>query len=191
MSTSARTGSASTPAVDYDETVAAIQEVVDGYPGLFHDVQTYLNERIDEVLTGPSEAFVVRIFGDDLKVLAPQGRRGGGAASRTIDGIVDLHVELQAEVPQIEVEVRPRRGQSATESSRAMCAGRRQHDRRAKRSATSSEAGKAYDVNVWSTPETRHSLTSIRELPIDTPDGGHVRLGDVADVRIVPAQNVI
>ena len=51
--------------------------------------------------------------------------------------------------------------------------------------------GKAYDVNVWSTPETRHSLTSIRKLPIDTPGHGHVRLGDVADVRVAPAQSVI
>jgi Cu/Ag efflux pump CusA len=51
--------------------------------------------------------------------------------------------------------------------------------------------GKAYDVNVWSTPATRSSLSSIRDLPIDTPNGGHVRLGDVADVRIAPAQSVI
>ena len=43
------------PAVDYDKTVAAVQEVVDGYPGLHRDVQTYLKERIREVLTGASE----------------------------------------------------------------------------------------------------------------------------------------
>ena len=35
-------------------------------------------------------------------------------------------------------------------------------------------------------PQTRHSLTDIRNLPIDTPSGGRVRLGDVADVRIAP-----
>jgi len=46
--------------------------------------------------------------------------------------------------------------------------------------------GKAYDVNVWSTPETRQNLTSIRNLLIDTPSGGHVRLGDVANVQIAP-----
>ena len=40
------------PHADYDETLARIQEVVDRYPGIFHDVQTYLNERIDEVLDG-------------------------------------------------------------------------------------------------------------------------------------------
>src|SRR5947209_8484214 len=44
---------------------------------------------------------------------------------------------------------------------------------------------------VWGTPQTRNSLTSIRELLIDTPDGHQVRLGDVADVRILPTPNLI
>ncbi len=30
--------------------------------------------------------------------------------------------------------------------------------------------GKAYDVQVWSTPETRHSVSDIENLLIDTPD---------------------
>ena len=30
------------PAVDYDATLAKVQETVDGYPGLIRDVQTYL-----------------------------------------------------------------------------------------------------------------------------------------------------
>src|SRR5688572_11692058 len=40
-------------------------------------------------------------------------------------------------------------------------------------------------------PQTRESLTSIRELLIDTPAGGHVRLEEVADVRMRPTPNVI
>ena len=51
--------------------------------------------------------------------------------------------------------------------------------------------GRAYDVQVWSTPATRQSLTSIRELLINTSDGGTVRLGDVADISIKPAPNVV
>ena len=51
--------------------------------------------------------------------------------------------------------------------------------------------GRAYDVHVWSTPETRNSLNSVRELPIDTPGGGHVALGKVADVRVRPTPNVV
>jgi Cu/Ag efflux pump CusA len=44
---------------------------------------------------------------------------------------------------------------------------------------------------VWTKPETRRSLTDIRNLLIDTPDGGHVPLGAVADVRIAPTPDLI
>lgn len=36
------------PEVQYEETVAKIQSVVDGYPGLYRDLLTYLRERIKE-----------------------------------------------------------------------------------------------------------------------------------------------
>jgi Cu/Ag efflux pump CusA len=32
------------PSADYEATLSAIEEVVYGYPGLFHNVETYLNE---------------------------------------------------------------------------------------------------------------------------------------------------
>jgi Cu/Ag efflux pump CusA len=57
------------------------------------------------------------------------------------------------------------------------------------------EDQKVFDVVVLGTPATRHSVTSMNDLLIDTPgsDGhpGHVRLGDVAQVHMVPVPNVI
>jgi Cu/Ag efflux pump CusA len=53
------------------------------------------------------------------------------------------------------------------------------------------EEQKVFDVVVWGTPETRHSLSSIRDLLVDTPSGTQVRLGDVARVNIMPGPNVI
>ncbi|HKG55256.1 MAG TPA: efflux RND transporter permease subunit, partial [Anaerolineales bacterium] len=50
---------------------------------------------------------------------------------------------------------------------------------------------KIYGVNVWTPPAARDSLTDIKNLWIDTPDGGRVRLSDVADVRISAVPNVI
>ena len=64
--TSPSCGSASIRDVDYDATVAKVQEVVDGYPGLYRDLLTYLRERIKEVLTGASATIVVRLYGPDL-----------------------------------------------------------------------------------------------------------------------------
>jgi Cu/Ag efflux pump CusA len=51
--------------------------------------------------------------------------------------------------------------------------------------------GKAYDVQLWSPPERRRSVTDLKNLLIDTPNGGHVRLADVADISIESVPNVI
>jgi CzcA family heavy metal efflux pump len=178
------------PNVDYDETVAKIQEVVDGYPGLYRDVLTYLKERIREVLTGSGEAIVVRLYGPELEVLRSKADEVHDAIAK-IDGIVDLHVELQEDIPQIEVEV---------DLEAAKYYGIKPGDVR--RAASTLIAGvevgdiyehhgRTYEVYMWSTPETRNSVSDIRELLIDTPTGGHIRLEDVADVRISPVPNVI
>src|SRR5439155_13434860 len=146
--------------------------VVDSYPGVFHDVQTYLNERIDEVLAGSSEPVVVRIFGPDLGTLRRKAEQVRGIVSK-VDGIEDSFVEFQDGVPQVQVEV-------DLEAARRY--GIKPGDvRRASATLMESEevgdifwGGRAYDVHVWSTPETRNSLTSIRELSIDTPAAGQV-----------------
>ena len=62
------------PSVDYDKTLDEVHEVVEYYPGLYRDVQTYLRERIKEVLTGASESIVVRIYGPDLPTLQKQAK---------------------------------------------------------------------------------------------------------------------
>ena len=102
----------------------------------------------------------------------------------------DDHVDLQVDTPQVHVEV---------DLARAAAYGLKPGDvRRAASTLVAGEevgdifrAGKAYDVMVWSTPATRASVASISELPIDTPSGGVVRLGDVAEVRVVPEPNLI
>jgi CzcA family heavy metal efflux pump len=178
------------PNVDYDATLAKIQEVVDGYPGLYRDVLTYLKERIREVLTGGSEAIIVRIFGPELEVLRSKADEVRNAMA-AIDGIVDLHVELQEDIPQVQVEV---------DLEAAKDYGIKPGDVRRAASTLISGVevgdiyehhGRTYEVYVWSTPETRNSVSDIRELLIDTPAGGHIRLDDVADVRIAPVPNVI
>jgi len=177
------------PSVDYDATLAKVQEAVDGYPGLIRDVQTYLKERIREVLTGASDTVVVRIYGPDLEVLREK-QEEVRAALEGIPGIVDLKKEAHVDVPQVDVTVdlaaAQRYGLTPGDVRRAaafLLQGEEVGD--------IFQGGKTYDVNVWSTPETRNNVDSISELLIDTPDGGHVRLADVADVRIVPAPNVV
>jgi CzcA family heavy metal efflux pump len=177
------------PSVDYDRTLAAIQQVVDSYPGLHHDLRNYLNERIDEVLVGTSDDLTVRIYGPDIGILrghADEVRR----ALTQIDGTTNVHSDLVVDVPHIQVEV---------DLDKAQRHGLKPGDVR--RLASSFVSGievsdihtqqKVYDIAVIGTPDTRNSLTSIQNLLIDTPSGGQIRLADVADVRILPTPNLI
>jgi Cu/Ag efflux pump CusA len=93
------------PAVPYAPTVARIKEVVDGYPGLYRDVLTYLKERIKEVLTGAGASVVVRIYGPDLQVLRAKAEEAGKVIG-AIPGVTNLKVEPQVLVPQLEIRVR-------------------------------------------------------------------------------------
>jgi CzcA family heavy metal efflux pump len=177
------------PSVNYDETLASIQHVVSGYPGLYTDVQTYLKERIREVLAGSHEAITIRVFGQDLVTLRAKAQEIKEAMAG-IEGITDLHVELQVDIPQVQVEVDLEAAQ--------------RHDvkpgdvRRAAAALVASEevgdifaGGRAYDVHIIGEPSTRNSVEAIKELLIDTSRGGYVRLGDVADVRIAATPNSI
>jgi CzcA family heavy metal efflux pump len=177
------------PKVDYDATLAKVQEVVEGYPGLRRDVQTYLKERIREVLTGGGEAIIVRISGPDLQVLRDKAEEVRQAIAG-VDGVVEDHVDLQKDIPQVDVRV---------DLAKAQRYGIKPGDvRRAAATLMAGEEvgdifrdGKAYDVQVWSKPEIRRSLTDIRQLLLDTPGGGHVRLGEVAAVTLKPTPNAI
>jgi CzcA family heavy metal efflux pump len=174
---------------DYDQTHARIEEMVEGYPGLYRDVQTYLKERIREVLTGAGEAIVVRVFGPDLGVLRDKAE-DVRAAIADIQGLVNLHKELIVEVPHIQVTV------NLEEASRY---GLKPGDvRRASASLMAGEEigdifvdGRTYDVQVWTAPEARHSIDSVRDMLINTPTGQRVRLSEVADVSIQPTPNII
>src|SRR5262249_41693289 len=94
------------PSVDYPATVARIQAAMDGYPGLYCDVQTYLKERSKEVLTGTSSSIVVRLFGPDVAVLRTKAKDVERVMGE-VAGVVNLKVEPQVLVPQVEVRLRP------------------------------------------------------------------------------------
>ena len=177
------------PDAEYGATVAAVKRVVAGYPGLSHDVQTYSQQRVEQALTGPTEDVVVRVYGEDLRTLAAQAARVRKMMSG-LDGVSDARALLPADEPTVQVRV---------DLTRADEYGIKPGDVR--RAATTLLSGlvvgsifeqqKIFDVVVWGTPGIRNSLTSVRRLLLDTPEGGHVRLGNVARVRIAASPSVI
>jgi Cu/Ag efflux pump CusA len=92
------------PSADYTTALDRIRSVIDGYPGMYRDVQTYLDERINEVLTGGKEAIIVRTFGDDLATLRVKSDQIL-AQLENIPGIVDAHRDISSDIPQVNVKV--------------------------------------------------------------------------------------
>lgn len=177
------------PAAPYDETIHKVQAVVDGYPGLTRDLLTFLRERIKEVLTGASASVVVRIFGPELDQLRAHAAEVGEAL-KDVPGVSALKVEPQVLVPQITVKLRPDNaalhGLTAGQVRQAvttLISGRKVGE--------VYQEQRVHDVTVWSVPSVRADYTTLRELLIETPAGGHVRLADVADLAIVPTPNAI
>ncbi|HEX5300193.1 MAG TPA: efflux RND transporter permease subunit, partial [Streptosporangiaceae bacterium] len=177
------------PDADYRQALDRIHAVANGYPGLFREVQTYLDERIEEVLTGGKEPIVVRVYGEDLKTLRAKSDQVLDLV-KSVPGVVDAHRDISSDVPQADVRVNLAKAEKyglkpgdVRRDAATLVAGEEVGD--------IFRAGKAYDVVVWSPERTRRSFTDIENLPIDLPSGGHIRLGEVATVSLQPNPNAI
>ena len=191
---------------DYDATMDAINAAVDTAPAVQSDVVTSSTENLRQVgalnsgdnpvtgddldlLTGVTQPLVVRVFGQDPDVLAREAARIQALMS-TVDGVVDPRVDLPTREPTVEIEVDLDRAQAFGITPGAV--------RRAEATLLQGiQVGsifseqKVFDVIVQGAPSTRGSVEQVRGLLIDRPDGGHVTLGQVADVRVTDSPSVI
>jgi CzcA family heavy metal efflux pump len=184
---------------NYDATFASIEDAAAQVQGVRSDVVTYSDQKIRDVgalrdgdnavtsdgldvLTGSDRPLVVRVYGQEL---APLRREAGKVRQlmSQVDGVVDPRVEQPVVQPNVEIEV---------DLERARQFGIKPGDvRRAEATLVQGllvgsvfEEQKVFEVIVQGTPNTRRSVADIRNLLLDTPGGGHVRLGRVADVRV-------
>ena len=150
---------------------------------------TYTQARLKDVKSGADAPIVVRVYGNEHEALSAKAKEVGDAVGK-IKGIKDLQVEVPVYEPTLEVEV---------DLEKAQQYGIKPGDVR--RAAAYLLAGvevgqlfydqKIFEVVVWGTPEIRQDEAAIRNLLIDTPSGGQVRLEEVADVRRVDSPDVV
>src|SRR5215207_2797032 len=192
---------------DYDATVTEINDVVGSLDEpVKRDVVTYSQQTIGDVgalvdadapsygdnldvLTGADKPLVVRVYGQNLDTLRREANDVRDIVGG-VDGVLDPSVERVPEEPVLAVE---------TDLAKAEPYGIKPGDVR--RAAATLLQGitvgnifgeqKVFEVVVKGVPDVRQSVDSVRNLLIDTPGGGHVRLEKVAVVRTQPAPAVI
>ncbi|MET1064262.1 MAG: efflux RND transporter permease subunit [Arthrobacter sp.] len=177
------------PTANFGETERAIRDVVQGYPGIAHNVVNYSQQQIGDMHSTMDPGFAVRVYGTEMPILREKAEEVRKALEN-IDGVKNPAINATAMTPVVEVEVNLEAAQRV---------GIKPGD--ARRAAATLMQGivvgnlfeeqKVFEVVVRGAVDVRDDLTSIRELLLDTPTGGHVQLGEIATIRMVPNEVVV
>ena len=158
-------------------------------PGVNITLGQPIAHRIDHMLSGTRANIAIKIFGSDLQRLFEIGKSVENNI-KSVEGIADVAVDQQVEVPQI--RIKPRRQILAAygmtvndlmEQVDVAFAG--------EKAGEIYEGQKYFDLIVRFMPEFRNSIESINSALISIPRGGHVPLNQLATVSSVSSPNTI
>ena len=152
-------------------------------------VHGFLDGRVDTILPDADGPLVVTVYGPEPDIL----RTSAAEVLQVVSGTAGVTGARLVE-PPTEGNI-----QIAVDLAKAEALGMTPGDirRQAATLVGGLEVGaifqeqKVFDVQVWSNEEMRNSPEKVLALPIDTPSGAHVPLGDVATVTVAQQPTVI
>ena len=158
-------------------------------PGTFIAIGQPISHRIDHMLSGTRANIAVKIFGTDLYELRQYAEQVK-TQMENVDGIVDLSVDQQTDIPQ--VRIRANREKMALYGLRVADLDEMIDIAFLGINASQIfEPNSRHDLVVRYAPEYRKDLNAIRNSLIDTPNGGKVPLEMVADIIVDKGPNYI
>ncbi len=166
-----------------------IRSVLDAFPGVNSEVNTFLTERIDETISGYTSPVVVNIYGKDLQTLDHIAQQVA-AVIRDIDGATDVQLRAPPNEPQLEIRLKldklaywglkPGEVMDVIQTGfEGTVVGQVQ------------DGNQTFDVVVVLPVAQRQQPEDVRQLPIKTPSGMMIRLKDVAAVTQVSGRYMI
>jgi HME family heavy-metal exporter len=87
---------------DRKEILADVREKLVGIPGALLNIGQPISHRLDHMLSGVRAEIVLKIFGQDLKILRQKAEDLKNELS-IIDGLTDLQIEQQVNIPQMQI----------------------------------------------------------------------------------------
>lgn len=158
-------------------------------PGTFIGIGQPISHRIDHLLSGTKSQIAVKIFGPDIYILRSLGNSIKDIMEE-IDGIVDLAIEQQHDIPQIQIRF------NRTNMARFGLKTREVAENieiafQGKIVSQILEGQRSFDVVLRYGEEFRKDLESIKRTLIDTPSGQKIPLQQVADIRHEKGPNFI
>ncbi|WP_040007213.1 CusA/CzcA family heavy metal efflux RND transporter [Fibrisoma limi] len=178
-----------TSASSREELAQKMQSTLERIPGVSFGFLQPIQMRFSELMTGVKQDVAVKLYGEDLGILADYAVRIGRVVS-TVPGAKDLYVEPVSGLPQIVVkfdrDALARFGLSIEEANRYLQA--------AFAGASAGlvyEGERRYDLVVRLQQQSRQRLEDVQNLLVTTVDGQAVPLGQIADVSFQNSVNQI
>jgi CzcA family heavy metal efflux pump len=174
---------------DKEEFLEALRGELATIGGANITVGQPLSHRIDHLLSGTRSAIAVKLFGDDLETLRAAAVRVE-AITKTVPGAVDVSIEQQVDIPELEVR--------ANRSALARFGlGAGELGEQVERALVGQTVGgllegqRPVDIVVRLADRVEGDLAALGSLPIDTPTGARVALGEVASIVRGSSPNTI
>lgn len=177
-----------TSAETREELIEKMEEKLSVLAGVKFEFQQPIQMRFNELMTGSKQDVAIKIFGDNLEILAQSAGRVEKMI-RTIPGIEDINVEKVTGLPQIQIEYdREKIAQYGLNIADI--------NRMVRTAFAGSTAGviydeeKRFDLVVRFGQEYRSDPDNVRNLYVPLPNGGQISLDQLADISIKagPAQ---
>ncbi|MDO6808621.1 CusA/CzcA family heavy metal efflux RND transporter [Zobellia galactanivorans] len=169
-----------TSADSKDELADRFKEALAVIPGMEVEFTQPIEMRFNELITGVRADIAIKIFGDDLDILAQKGNEIGALIEK-VDGAADISVEKIAGLPEMNVKFNrakiARYGLNIQEVNDMVSMGF------AGRSAGNVfEGERRFDLVVRLDKNLRQDIDNLKNLYIDVPRGGKVPLSELADI---------
>ncbi len=171
------------------ELIDALDQELSKIPGLNYDFTQPMAMRVDETVSGVKADLAVKIFGDDFATLNNLAERVVRLVG-SVRGAADPQIELTSGVAELQVRVRrdqlARYGLNVKDVEQAVEAGAS--------GANISEiidGQKRYSVALKLPAAYRRDPEALGDVLLHAPDGEQVTLGQVANISVTRAAQVI
>jgi cobalt-zinc-cadmium resistance protein CzcA len=166
------------------ELIDKVKEKVSVLPGINYEFTQPIEMRFNELLTGIREDVAIKLYGDDLNMLADKAEEISGLIAG-IEGIEGIKAEATRGLPQITVKYnRTKLGQYGlkikdlnTVVETAFSGGV---------AGVIYEGERMFDLVVRLDEAHRQSIDDLRNLFVNTPNGNQVPLKEVAEISYQP-----
>jgi len=172
-----------------EEVLEEIREELTQVPGVVISAEQPLAHLISHMLSGVKAQVGIKLYGDDLTILRQKANEMK-AAMEGIEGVKDLVVEQQTEIPQLQItldrDALARLGLTTDYVNEFI--------ETAMNGRIVSEVvlgERKFDLVVRLDDQYREDLHRLQRLTVNLPDGGRVPLSDVASIRRDSGPNTI